>query len=119
MFIALASPLGTGKGTKMDEFSKKLQRGGGGGGVIFNPRIYIADFGPLNRALKRVLGKKYLHYDFLKTMRKWVKGRSEFFRKFNSVLVPPPVPYAGKRSSSFDFFALQQISRSTCPEDNY
>ena len=24
--------------------------GGGGGGVIFNPKNYIADFGPLNRA---------------------------------------------------------------------
>ena len=28
-----------------DEFSEKFQRGGG---VIFNPKIYVADFGPLN-----------------------------------------------------------------------
>ena len=43
--------LGTGDDTKTDEFSEKVQRGGGG--VIFNPKIYVADFGPLNRALKR------------------------------------------------------------------
>ena len=38
---------GTDGGTKSDEFSEKFQ---GGGVVIFNPKIYIADFGPLNRA---------------------------------------------------------------------
>ena len=32
--------LGTGHGTKMDEFLEKFQ-----GGVIFNPKIYVADFG--------------------------------------------------------------------------
>ena len=38
--------LGTGDTTKTDEFSEKLQRDGGrGGGVIFNPKIYVADFG--------------------------------------------------------------------------
>ena len=43
--------LGTGDTTKTDEFSEKLQRDGGrGGGVIFNPKIYVADFGPLRRA---------------------------------------------------------------------
>ena len=31
----------------MDELSEKFQRWGGG--VIFNPKIYVADFGPLNR----------------------------------------------------------------------
>ena len=36
--------LGTGHATKSDKFSEKFQ---GGGGVIFNPEIYIADFGPL------------------------------------------------------------------------
>ena len=34
--------LGTGEGTKADEFLEKFQ----GGGVIFNPKINIADFGP-------------------------------------------------------------------------
>ena len=34
--------------SKTDEFSEKFQKGAGG--VIFNPQIYIADFGPLNRA---------------------------------------------------------------------
>ena len=33
--------LGTGDTTKADEFLEKLQRGG----VIFNPKIYVADFG--------------------------------------------------------------------------
>ena len=35
--------LGTDGGTKSDEFSENFQRGGG----IFNPKICIADFGPL------------------------------------------------------------------------
>ena len=39
--------LGTDDSTKTDEFSEKFQRGGE---VIFNPKIYVADFGPLNRA---------------------------------------------------------------------
>ena len=34
--------------SKTDEFSEKFRRGEGGG--IFNPKIYIAKFGPLNRA---------------------------------------------------------------------
>ena len=34
--------LGMGRATKSDEFSEKFQRGRG---VIFNPKIYIADFG--------------------------------------------------------------------------
>ena len=43
--------LGTGDTTKTDEFSEKLQRDGGrGGGVIFNPKIYVADSGSLSRA---------------------------------------------------------------------
>ena len=43
--------LGTGDTTKTVEFSENLQRDGGrGGGVIFNPKIYVADFGPLRRA---------------------------------------------------------------------
>ena len=36
-----------GDGTITDEFLKKFQ-----GGVIFNPKTYIVDFGPLYRALK-------------------------------------------------------------------
>ena len=45
------SDLGTDGVTKTDEFSEKFQRGRGGGvGVIFNPKIYVADFGPLNGA---------------------------------------------------------------------
>ena len=40
-------PLGNGGATKTDEFSEKLQREGG---VIFNPKVYVADFGNLNRA---------------------------------------------------------------------
>ena len=35
--------LGKGGATKSDEFSETPQ----GGGVIFNPKTYVADFGPL------------------------------------------------------------------------
>ena len=38
--------LGTPHISKTDEFLEKLQ----GGGVIFNPKNYIAKFGPLKRA---------------------------------------------------------------------
>ena len=38
--------LETGGGTKSDEFSEKFQRGDG---VIFNPKILIADFGNLKQ----------------------------------------------------------------------
>ena len=38
-------PLGKGGAAKSDEFLEKFQ----GGGVIFNPKIYVADFGPLHR----------------------------------------------------------------------
>ena len=39
--------LGKPRTSKTDEFSEKSE----GGGVIFNPKIYIAKFGPLNRAI--------------------------------------------------------------------
>ena len=39
VFVPLC-PLGKGPATKSDEFLEKLQRG-----VIFNPKIYVADFG--------------------------------------------------------------------------
>ena len=41
--------LGKDGSTKSDESSEKFQNEGVG--VIFNPKIYIADFGPLSRAL--------------------------------------------------------------------
>ena len=41
--------LGTGGGTKTDELEKFEK----GGGVIFNPNIYISDFVPLYRAMMR------------------------------------------------------------------
>ena len=47
--IKSIGPLGTDDGTKTDEFWENFERGGGGG-VIFNPKIYVADFGPLDRA---------------------------------------------------------------------
>ena len=47
--------LGKGGATKSDEFSEKLQ----GGGVIFNPKIYIADFWNFNQGfLSRKLIQK-------------------------------------------------------------
>ena len=57
---------GTGDGTKTDEFSEKFQRGGSGGWGIFNPKIYIADFGPLYRALKRGFWNKICKRSFQK-----------------------------------------------------
>ena len=39
--------LGTGHVNRSDEFSEKFRKGGG---VIFNPKIYIAKFLPVNRA---------------------------------------------------------------------
>ena len=36
-----------GRATKSDEFSEKFQRGGGG--FIFNPKIYNTDFGNLKQ----------------------------------------------------------------------
>ena len=38
----------------------------GGGGAIFNPKNYIADFGPLYRALKRAFRKKMCNMIFRK-----------------------------------------------------
>ena len=46
----------------MDEFSGMLQ----GGGVSFNPKSNIADFGPLHRALNRAYLETKLQYDFPK-----------------------------------------------------
>ena len=39
-------PLGKGPATKSDEFLEKFQ----GGGVFFNPKLYIADFGKFKQA---------------------------------------------------------------------
>ena len=51
--------------SKTDEFSEKFQRGGDGGQVVFNPKIYISDFGPLKGLLGHEIEKK-LQYDFSK-----------------------------------------------------
>ena len=61
---------------------------GAGGGVILNPKIYVADFGPLNRAFfpPDVFRKKDLQHDFPK-MSKAVWS----FSKYSSVLVASPV----------------------------
>ena len=48
-----------------------------GRGVIFNPKIYVADFGPLNRA---VMTKK-LQHEFPKM--RGVKGRLKLFPKIH------------------------------------
>ena len=61
-------------------FSEMLQRGGGGGGVIFNPKIYVAGFGPLNRASWAWYCYKICNMIF----RKWgggVKACLELFQK--------------------------------------
>ena len=45
----LSNHFGKEGATKSDEFSYKFQRRGGGWGIIFKPKINIADFGTLNR----------------------------------------------------------------------
>ena len=45
-----------GGGTKTDEFLENFQKMGGG--FLINQKIYIADFGLLYKALKRVFRKK-------------------------------------------------------------
>ena len=40
-----------GDDTRTDEFFETFQKEGGE--VIFIPKIYVADFGPLNRAIKQ------------------------------------------------------------------
>ena len=49
-----------------------------GGGVIFNQKIYVADFGPLYRAFF-VCFRKKIATKFSKYERE-VKGRLEFFQ---------------------------------------
>ena len=69
-----------------DEFSEKLQ----GVGDIFNPKIYIADFGPLYRASSDVYRKK-LQYNFPK-MREGGGLAVWNFSANSSNLVAPPFP---------------------------
>ena len=71
--------LGTGGGTTTDEFSGKFQRGEG---VIFYPKIFIADFGPLYRALKIKQGLSETNCNISFQNEGGVKGRLDFFRKF-------------------------------------
>ena len=68
--------LGTGQATKTDEFSENFQ-----GGAVFNPKSYVADFGPLYRAFFGRFREKNLQHRF-PIMRGRVKGCLEFFRKF-------------------------------------
>ena len=57
------NPLGTPTPSKTDEFSEKFQRGGWG--VIFNPKIYVADFCHYRQYFGQEF-RKNLQYDFLK-----------------------------------------------------
>ena len=58
----------------------KSAKGEGGGGVIFNPKNYIADFGPLSRALRRAFSEKNaIRFSEIEGK---VKGCLEFSRKF-------------------------------------
>ena len=66
---------------------RKSSKGRGGGGVIFNPKIYVADFGPLYRAFFGRFPKKKYDMSFRKCGGR-VKGRLELFQKiihFSSV----------------------------------
>ena len=68
---------------RTDEFSESFKEGGR---VIFNQKNYIANFGPLYRALNR----EKMQYKFLKMRRVKVVWN---FSKNSSDLVTPFVPY--------------------------
>ena len=62
----------------------------GGGGVIFNPKNYIADFGPLQGLFSDIVRKK-LQYSFPK-MREGESKAVWNFSENSSDLVAPPFP---------------------------
>ena len=67
----------------------------GKGGFVFNPKIYVADFGPLNRAFfpPDVFRKKDLQHDFPKMLEGGKKSKAVWNSSENSsVLVSSPVP---------------------------
>ena len=69
--------LGMGDATKTEFFLKSSK----GGGVIFNPNIYVANSGPVNRAFFGCFPKTIA--DFFPKMRdEGVKDRLELVRKF-------------------------------------
>ena len=83
--------LGTGGVSKTDESSEKCQRGWGSG-VIFNPKIYFADFGHLNSVCVGRFPKK-MQYKFSK-MRGEGGSKAVWNISENSpVLETLPVPY--------------------------
>ena len=71
--------LGTHSPSKTDEFSEKFQRGGE---VIFNPKIYVADFCHFRRYFGHEFQKKLQHNFPKMSGEGGVKGRLELFRKF-------------------------------------
>ena len=69
-----------------DEFPENFQRGGGG--VIFNPKIHVADFGNFSYYLALV---PPCIYSIISIIKKIIKGRLEFFRKiirFGAAILP-------------------------------
>ena len=62
-------------------------------GVIFSPKIFVADFGPIDRAFW-ALNEKKMQHDFPKMRGEGerVKGLLELLWN-SSVLVTPPIPY--------------------------
>ena len=65
--------------SKTDEFSEKFRRGGG---VIFNPKIYVADFCHYRRYFGHEFQKKFATQLSENEGGRGVKGRLELFRKF-------------------------------------
>ena len=64
--------------TKTDKFSGNIRRGWG---VIFNPKVYVANFGPLYR-LFRTFSAREIAYNFLK-MRVGDQRTFEIFLKIH------------------------------------
>ena len=71
-------PLGKDGSSKTDEFLEKFQKGGG---VISNPKIYVADFCHYKRFLGHVFRKKSATW-FSENEGGGIKGRLELFQKF-------------------------------------
>ena len=57
----------------------------GGRGIFFNPKIYLTEFGPFNRAFEHEIDKDNATC-FSENEGEGVKSRLEFFRNFISYL---------------------------------
>ena len=84
-----------------------------GGGVIFNPKIYVADFGHLYRALSDVFRKETAtQYSENEVELEGFKGRLEFFPEIQPFWYPDQslihiiwIGFMGLRAKSADVWS--------------